>query len=317
LVGIACSEGLAYRSLMGIVAAPADALLFLGQCRGFSDLLIEEREALLRVATWRLLEGREVLLRQNESASVVFLVHHGALRSIARDGFGMRVLGEHRRGSIIGEVGVLADAPRTADVVAIRETLVAQIDAETFMNVLRSHSNIALSVARVLSERLSRPTMPAIKNHFAAIVALDDVRHDPSFRKLIASIAKGANAEVLWLQDHDTLDFERLDDDVRYLLVQQQWSETTLALCRQVDEIIVITSSAAKPDLVRLRELDTLVTGVEGPTCRMVIAHPSRPTWRNVRCRNGRTHVRRHICVHSVWRGRSARWRPRRRFASP
>ncbi len=261
---------------MDTVAAPEDALSFFGECDGLCDLTEQELRAVGEAATWRRLQGREVLVHQGEVAKAVYIVHHGALRVIGeRDGF-TQTLAEHRRGDMVGEAGVLASTQRSATLIAIRETLVAEFDVATFRLLLRTHSGIGLAVAKMLSQRLVAPLPKSAANRIGVVIALDGVDLGEPWRLLVTSIANGANAEVHWLANEGTPDFTTLEaDEHRHFLVVESINGNTMALCRQADEIILVADPGRPLKRDVLHPFSQLVTGMQGPTCRLVLVQPS------------------------------------------
>jgi predicted acylesterase/phospholipase RssA len=268
---------------METVAAPEDALAFLAECDALNDLDQQEIGAVAVAARWRRLPGREVLVRQGEVANAVYLVHQGALRVIGERNGISAILAEHRRGDMVGEAGVLAATPRAATLIAIRETVVAEFDGDTFRQLLRAHSGIGLAVAKMLSQRLVAPLPKNAPNRIGVIVALNGVDRGEPWHALVASIAKGADAEVHWVGNGAPPDLTKLDaDEHRHFLVTEslhdQIPDETMAMCRQADEIILVADANTRVNREQLRPVEQLVSGMQGPTCRLILQHRSSST---------------------------------------
>ena len=99
--------------------------------------------------------ARETLIRINEKSSDLFVILDGKVHVMTRDG---DLLAEPGPGSVLGEMALIDDRPRSAEVVCIHLTKVAKIPAKklrSYMNQNRDVGFIVLAnLARVLSGRL-------------------------------------------------------------------------------------------------------------------------------------------------------------------
>jgi CRP-like cAMP-binding protein len=99
--------------------------------------------------------ARETLIRINDKSSDLFVILDGQVQVLTGDG---DVLAEPGPGSVLGEMSLIDDRPRSAEIVCISLTKVARVPA----NELRSYMNnnrevgfvILANLARVLSGRL-------------------------------------------------------------------------------------------------------------------------------------------------------------------
>jgi NTE family protein len=261
-------------SAMKTMSAPLDALEFFGDCDVFRNLGSGEIRAIAEAATWQELQGREVLLNQGDVADHVVLIYRGALRVLQQGADGtVTVLGEHRRGELVGEAGILAETPRAATLLAIRCSVVAQIGAELFQRLLREHSEIAIRVATHLSKRLIAKNVASSPARFAVVVPLDQF-NGSDLHGLVGAIASGSNAETVWLAEHPNLDVAQLETRQRNQVLIGTNIETSLAFCRQVDEVLLVVRAESRINPKSLVELFDIVRGAQGPTCRLVIVHP-------------------------------------------
>lgn len=99
--------------------------------------------------------ARETLIRINEKSSDLFVILDGKVQVLTQDG---DVLAEPGQGSVLGEMALIDDRPRSAEVVCLSLTKVARIPAQqlrAYMNSKRDVGFVILaSLARVLSGRL-------------------------------------------------------------------------------------------------------------------------------------------------------------------
>lgn len=101
------------------------------------------------------------LIHRGERGDALFVVVDGELRASVPGSDGPLQLAEHRRGDVIGEVGLLR-AVRTADVDVTRDSRLLRLTPEGFDRLRRRSPRVAARVHynlnRILAERLTRVT---------------------------------------------------------------------------------------------------------------------------------------------------------------
>ena len=113
-------------------------------------------DAALPLLQWRELAGGETLMREGDPADGVSFVISGRLRAfVTNDDGEPRVIGEIARGETVGEMGILTGEPRTATVVAVRDTVLAHATRASFEQLLASHPELPIHMARILIERIT------------------------------------------------------------------------------------------------------------------------------------------------------------------
>lgn len=103
------------------------------------------------------LEGGETLFHQGEHADAAYVVITGRL-SVWQvlDGEPCQV-GRLGRGQIVGETGLFEQAPRSASVVAVRDSVVARISGAAFEQLMAHHPSLMMRMGRQVLERMVRP----------------------------------------------------------------------------------------------------------------------------------------------------------------
>ncbi|MFT5287534.1 MAG: CRP/FNR family cyclic AMP-dependent transcriptional regulator [Planctomycetota bacterium] len=123
----------------------------------FASLAKGDLDAIASVATTRAIKAREELFHKGDSGSQVYVVASGQLKviSTSMDGDDLMfcVLDP---GEIIGEIGLLADTPRTATVVAITKSELVVIDQREFRSLLRTRPEVSIELLAVVARRLVR-----------------------------------------------------------------------------------------------------------------------------------------------------------------
>lgn len=99
--------------------------------------------------------ARETLIRINEKSSDLFVVLDGKVQVLTQDG---DVLAEPGPGSVLGEMSLIDDRPRSAEVVCLSLVKVARIPAKLLRSYMNSKRDVGFvilaNLARVLSGRL-------------------------------------------------------------------------------------------------------------------------------------------------------------------
>jgi CRP-like cAMP-binding protein len=97
----------------------------------------------------------EVLCREGDPTDSVYVIDEGAVEVLSERGGRTVVIGRLGRHNLVGEMGVFRQAPRFATVRAIGSVKVLKIEADTFLNAVTRNAGAALSVMRILSEKLA------------------------------------------------------------------------------------------------------------------------------------------------------------------
>jgi CRP/FNR family transcriptional regulator, cyclic AMP receptor protein len=104
--------------------------------------------------TLRQFQPGEVIIAENEMGETAYIIEKGRVAVIKeRDGEAIR-LGEVGAGETFGEMSMIDDKPRSATVTAVEETVVREIHRDTFFESLQKDPEIAVSILKVLFERL-------------------------------------------------------------------------------------------------------------------------------------------------------------------
>lgn len=135
--------------------------------------LLQEVEALKRVPLFAKLEPSklkllaftsesltfeegEILFHAGDAADAAYVIMDGDADILAETDKGEVVAGTLGAGELIGEMGVLTNAPRSATIRAGRGLVAMRISDEMFLRLLAENSRVALDVMRQLSVKLAR-----------------------------------------------------------------------------------------------------------------------------------------------------------------
>jgi CRP-like cAMP-binding protein len=96
----------------------------------------------------------EVLFREGESGSEMFVIQSGTVQITKYVGGEERRLASLGRGEFLGEMAILNGKPRTATAVVLEDARVLVIDAKTLETMISKNSEIALRLIKKLARRL-------------------------------------------------------------------------------------------------------------------------------------------------------------------
>ncbi|MHC4785340.1 MAG: cyclic nucleotide-binding and patatin-like phospholipase domain-containing protein [Planctomycetota bacterium] len=218
---------------------------------------------------WLARRGGEVLFEQGEPGDCVYLVVHGRLRASVADPRRAqdRIIGEIGRGETVGEMALLASAPRSASVRAIRDTSLIRISREALDRLVEHHPGPMLRVARLMVERYQRALDPrpaaGSPAALAVVTADDDIPVGRFAEALVGALEAHGTAARLTGHDYEQLE-GAADRDVTEWLHDQEArfdrvvyeagpddSAWTGICLRQADVVLVLGRSGgrARPGL--------------------------------------------------------------------
>jgi len=105
------------------------------------------------------LDDGEALCHQGDPGDSVFVVYEGEVKvSLVLPDNGRIHLARLGRNDILGEMAVICNLPRTADVHACGPLKVLRIEGDVFLQLVTGNPEAALGMMRMLAERLVRFT---------------------------------------------------------------------------------------------------------------------------------------------------------------
>lgn len=102
------------------------------------------------------LDDGEVLFEQGDPGDYAYVIVSGAVDIVVSTADGPRRVAGAKRGDVIGELALLADAPRTATVLAAGDTEIMRIAKDVFLTLVSDNALVAANLARVIAGRLER-----------------------------------------------------------------------------------------------------------------------------------------------------------------
>jgi NTE family protein len=244
----------------------------------------------------RVLRGGEVLVRVGEPAEALFLVLSGRF-TVHVDGSSQPVA-EISQGELVGEIGFFAGLPRTATVLAARDSRVLELDRAGFARAAELHPNIRDVIIEFLARRFAelrlsqpKPGRAAPVRTLAVLVAGGS--HLPSrFVELMRNVFS-AGSSVLFVTrgnveahhrgrslEHPAvaawLNQLEGDADLVIYLADEELTPWTHICIRQADAVL-LTAISGSP--AALNPAEQVAFSVHPPSARrLVLIHDKRRT---------------------------------------
>jgi putative ABC transport system ATP-binding protein len=90
----------------------------------------------------------QILFRQGDPSDAAYIILSGAVEVFAETAAGRRRLGSVEAHSVVGEMGIIGDAPRSATVIAARDLIALSLSRDVFLGLLADFPPVALAVMR-------------------------------------------------------------------------------------------------------------------------------------------------------------------------
>ena len=116
----------------------------------FSGLDSKSRKAFVESGKVRAFQEGEVVVSQGATGVGFFLVLEGSVEVRK----GRKVLATLSRGEFFGEMSLIDNQPRTADVVAIKPTRCFVLSAWSFSAIIKTNPQLAMAMLKELVRRL-------------------------------------------------------------------------------------------------------------------------------------------------------------------
>lgn len=103
-------------------------------------------------------QAGERLCTQGEEGDSAFIILSGDADVLVNTPAGEKKVAQVSENSIVGEIAILCDVPRTATLVAASNMDVLMVSKDDFLKLLNEFPDISLEVMRTLALRLERTT---------------------------------------------------------------------------------------------------------------------------------------------------------------
>ena len=133
-----------------------DRILFLRQVPLFTGLAPEDLQQIAEVATERVFTSNDYLCREGEIGDELFVIVDGQVRVTKGSNGQERTLRTLKTGEHIGELAILREQPRSANVAADGGSVRAlEIRGGALKSILRDRPEVAMAMLATLAQRMS------------------------------------------------------------------------------------------------------------------------------------------------------------------
>ncbi len=177
------------------VDQPHDATTALGVATGLG-LSGPDAEVLAASMTWWKFRAGDYLFRCGDDADALFVIASGRLRVLPPSG-GSKELSS---GAVFGEAGLLLGGVRSADVAAVRDTVVGRLGQAEFERAVERVPTLGLALARTVSRYLQAGTGAPVAASTVVVAAgslARETRDDPVTALARSLLREHTNGSVI------------------------------------------------------------------------------------------------------------------------
>ena len=176
----------------------------------FEGLSEEDIAMIKQHATIRHYRKNTVIIERGDDANALYMILEGQVKAYVADEDGKElILSQQGRGSVLGELALLADIPRTASVMTLEESEFLVLSKSAFMQCLGDHPTIAFNLIRLLANQVHTLTESvtdfALLNVYGRVVKIlndsateeNGVRITPRYTQQQLADRVGASREMV------------------------------------------------------------------------------------------------------------------------
>ncbi len=243
------------------------------------------------------LPGGAHLMREGDVGDSLFFVAVGRLRvTMTREDGTETLLAELGRGEVVGELAVMTNEPRTANVTALRDSQVLELSGDAFTSLVAQFPEALRGITTQVVRRLVRSLREGSPTSPVVTIAVVPLSADPSATGFAARLRgalerlTGAASNVTSAETADALgDLSRVGGDrlaswfaerelgfeaVVYA-ADPEPTDWTAACVRQADLVLLVGSAVEGPSVRAVeRESEARRSTVRART-ELVLVHPS------------------------------------------
>ncbi|HKO99019.1 MAG TPA: mechanosensitive ion channel family protein [Pyrinomonadaceae bacterium] len=119
----------------------------------FSPLSLDEITMLAQAASSHIFAPDEVVIRAGDPGSSMFVVHDGEVSVQINENGRPRTVASLDEGAFFGEMALFTGEPRTANIVAVKETEVLEIGHEAMKRVFDANPDLVEALSHIIAER--------------------------------------------------------------------------------------------------------------------------------------------------------------------
>jgi NTE family protein len=217
----------------------------------FKDLDYAFLREIAQDSQWLSLPGGATLFSAGDPADALYVVLSGCLGVFSpAERRNRGLVGRVVAGDTVGEMGLISGRPRNAHVVALRDTELARLPADSFNRLFRQHPEAILRIARLTVDRLESSQSRTRTHSYAArtfTLLPQSVEVDVGgfAAELVKALSAFGRTELVWnvrAGTHTSHWFHRIESANEYVVyVAEANSGGWSSLCvRQADTLLLL-----------------------------------------------------------------------------
>ncbi len=238
----------------------------------FRELPEAVRADLALAVEWLPLQGGQVLFEQDAPPDALYVLLAGRLVARRRQADGrVAVVGTLTGGECVGETGLIANAPRNATVLAVRDCELLRLPREGFERLLGQHPQAMLDLARGALRRFAEIAhSPPRPRTFALLPATADVplrAVGEALQRELARFGRSALLDAEAARGRPPAFFAEREGELDHLILLGDMDPAWRQQCvRQCDGVLLLADAAQPP-------LDPGLPPASGAAHRQLLLH--------------------------------------------
>jgi len=136
-----------------------DSVTLLQQVYLFKHLDEAELNAIASSSREVSFKKNAIVMTEGDVGESMYIIKSGSVKVFVSDTDGKELILYHQdTGSVVGDIALLDDAPRSASVTAMETTTALMLNKQRFLDLLRQHPELSIGVIRSLTQRLREAT---------------------------------------------------------------------------------------------------------------------------------------------------------------
>lgn len=233
---------------------------------------------------WFSIPGGTTLFELGEPADAMYFVISGCLGAYISDARGLpRLVGKVAAGESVGEMALISGKPRSATVVALRDSEVCRWSAQAFERSSSTHPQALLRIAQLIAQRLENRqrltgAVPAAAAQTFVVVPHDVEVDAVSFAcELTEALNRIGRTELIWNvrgAEHTSHWFHNVEQANRFVVyVTDPKPSAWTRLCLRQSETVLLVARAESAASTWPALLDARAWGLHERATELVLLH--------------------------------------------
>lgn len=263
----------------------------------FGKITNEQLKHVFSIAEVLHFDAGQYIFQEGDTENALYIVLSGRLRAFQQTEQGQQVLGDIAAGEPVGELALFTKAPRSATVVAIRKSMVLQIDETDYAVLLDLYPQFGFTLTQFVINRLKRNALQQKQGAAPKNIAVIKLQPDHDFGLWTDDMSRelevmGTDINVYYpdsqLPDNPNAVFEDMENNVGINILvcdneHKTWAKQCLMYC---DLVIVATEFDASSALYAVeKELNLYVSNILNKKIYLLLLHPENAPAPSQTCR--------------------------------